>query len=199
MLRSLWDAKWKSQFSGYGEVPRDAAKQQLQLAKDNLDSTTTQLADIKAQLASSQPSPTFNSPPASTATAPPTLPGNLTGPNNVPSGFSPNIPSTKQMDNQMTLLWERLSRLVYTMNQTAADKSRYYLIQVDTGIVPVKRKNELLFMHYHLSCGTTVDVYPRAAAVNIINEKYKDTRVGFAALLQFFSYAPRCFAEQRAS
>jgi hypothetical protein len=91
------------------------------------------------------------------------------------------------MDNQMGLLWERLSRLVYTMNQTAGDGT-YYLIQIDTGILPINRKHQMLLTHYQLSCGEVVDIYPRAAAVNIINEKYKDTRFGLGYLVQFFSF-----------
>jgi len=91
------------------------------------------------------------------------------------------------MDNQMGLLWERLARLVYTMNQTASGGT-YYLIQVNTGVLPIKRKHQMLLTHYHLSCGRVVDIYPRTAAVNIINEKYKDTRFGLGYLVQFFSF-----------
>jgi hypothetical protein len=174
--------------TNHGATAKDvgAAKLQLQLAQDHLTSVTAELSDVKSQIASSQPAPSFTPPPASlpTLTA---LPQNLTGPANVPSGFSPNIPSTKQMDNQMTLLWERLSRLVYTMNQTAEPDSQYYLIQIDTGIVPIKHKHELLSTHYQLTCGNVVDIYPRSSAVNIIDEKYRDNRVGLGALVQFLS------------
>jgi hypothetical protein len=162
-----------------------AAKLQLQLATDNLNAVTAQLSDIKSQL-STVSTPTFAAPTANFATTPPTLPSSLSGPANVPSAFSPNFPATKQMDNQMTLLWERLGRLVYTLNETAAS-GNYYLLQVDTGIVPIKRKHQMLVTHYQLSCGDVVDIYPRLAAVNIIDEKYKETRLGLAGLISFFS------------
>ena len=87
----------------------------------------------------------------------------------------------------MSLLWERLARLVYTMNQTAAS-GNYYLIQMDTGIVPLQRKHQMLVTHYQLSCGQVIDIYPRTAAVNIINEKYKENRIGLAAVISFFSW-----------
>ena len=163
-----------------------AAKLQLQLATDNLNSITTQLSDVKSQL-SSVSTPSFSAPNPTPAATPPTLPSSLSGPANVPSNFSPNFPATKQMDNQMTLLWERLARLVYTLNQTAA-AGDYYLIQIDTGIVPVKRKHKMLVTHYRLSCGDVVDIYPRSAAVNIINEKYRESRLGLAGLFSFLSW-----------
>lgn len=164
----------------------NSAKLQLQLAQDNLNSITTQLMDVKNQLAQTQVTPTFSAPTANLPTSSPTLPSGLTGPT-TPSGFAPNFPATKQLDNQMTILWERLSRLVCTMNQTAPQRSHYYLIQVETGIVPINRKHKILATHYRLSCGTVIDIYPRLSAVNILNEKYKETRFGLGALLQFFS------------
>jgi hypothetical protein len=173
--------------NGASQSDVNAAKQQLQLANDTLASVTAQLADIKTQL-SAVSSPAFSPPSANFLTTPPTLPSSLSGPANVPSTFSPNFPATKQMDNQMSLLWERLSRLVYTMNQTASG-GKYHLIQIDTGIVPIKRKHEMLVTHYQLSCGKVVDIYPRSSAVNIINEKYRDSRFGLAGLAQFFSLA----------
>jgi hypothetical protein len=171
--------------NGATQADISTAKLQLQLGTDNLNSVTSQLADVKGQL-STVATPSFTPPAASLPASIPTLPSSLAGPANVPSSFSPNLPGTKQLDNQMTVLWERLSRLVYTMNQTAS-QGTYYLLQINTGIVPIQRKHQLLSTHFQLSCGRVVDIYPRASNINIINEKYRETRFGLGALLQFFS------------
>jgi len=173
-----------------------AATQQLTVAKDNLNSVTSQLADVQGTLAKSlSVSPTFNTnniipnPPASSPVLPIVTPA--TPP--APDKFSPNFPATKQMDNQITLLWERLARLVETLNQGNSQDENLYLVEFDTNIMPDKRKHQMLNIRYPLTCQTkgvesrVVDMYPRTAAVNILNEKYRETRFGLGALLSFFS------------
>ena len=171
-----------------------AGQQTLALANDNLNSINAQLANVKGLLATSPQTPSFN--PVS-----PSLPGSIQSPPvpiTPPGGnsFSPSFPASKQMDNQVNLLWERLARLVSTLAQT--DDPRYtgiFLVEFHTGVSPGKgkRKHQLLSTQYTLGCsaGTddprVLDLFPRSAAVNITDEKYKDSRLGLSALISFFS------------
>ncbi len=76
------------------------------------------------------------------------------------------------------------------LDQTAT----VYLVSFDTGIFPGKnkRKDQLLVTTYALTCTagigtpTVLDMFPRAAAVNITNVKYRDTSFGIGASLSFF-------------
>jgi hypothetical protein len=179
---------------------KTAAQQALTLATDNLSSITLQLANLKS-LAGSAATPSFNT---STAGLPPALPApsvTINSPGG--SNFTPAFPASKQLDNQITLLWERLARLVSTF--ALADDPVYknvYLVEFHTGIHPGKnkRKHELLSTQYTLSCadrnGTALtptypplvlDLFPRSSAVNITDEKFRDSRFGLSALVSFFS------------
>jgi hypothetical protein len=173
-----------------------AAKQRLQVATDNLNSITAQLTGVQNALGKSlTTSPTFNAVTPSPQTNPPTLPSiPAPAPPSSPSGYSPNFPATKQMDNQITLLWERLARLVETLNQGNNPDENLYLVEFDTNIMPRGRNHQLLNIRYPLAGCTggqqpyVLDMYPRNAAVNVLNEKYKETRFGLGALLSFFSF-----------
>jgi hypothetical protein len=173
-----------------------AAKQRLQLANDNLTSITAQLTGVQNALGKSLTAgPTFNAVTPTPPTNPPALPS---PPSPAlppgPSGFSPNFPATKQMDNQITLLWERLARLVETLNQGNNPDEKLYLVEFDSNIMPHDRKHQLLNIRYPLGGCTgekqpyVLDMYPRNAAVNVLNEKYKETRFGLGALISFFSF-----------
>lgn len=173
-----------------------AAKQRLQVATDNLNSITAQLTGVQNSLGKSLTAgPTFSAPAPSPPTNPPALPSPPSPalPSG-PSGFSPNFPATKQMDNQITLLWERLARLVETLNQGNNPDENLYLVEFDTNIMPHDRNHQLLNIRYPLGGCTgekqpyVLDMYPRNAAVNVLNEKYKETRFGLGALISFFSF-----------
>ncbi len=172
-----------------------AAKQAVTVAQDNLNALTAQVALVKGQ----QVAPAYT-PSASTSSL---VPSQLPTPTSIPSslttaatGSAPSFPATKQIDNQMELLWERLSRLVGTMARpdSLEAKASLYLVEFDTGIFPKprKRKHQLLDTTYTLKCtggsGTpsVLDMFPRAAAVNITNIKYRDTSFGIGALLSWF-------------
>jgi len=171
-----------------------AAKQAVTIAQDNLNSIGAEVALVKAQMAA----PAYTPSPASGS-----LTSQLPTPQQIPSSLTssattaaPSFPATKQMDNQMELLWERLSRVVGTMTRPDSlnANASLYLVEFDTGIFPErgKRKHELLDTTYTLGCAgtserpTVVDMFPRAAAVNITNIKYRDTSFGIGALLSFF-------------
>jgi hypothetical protein len=137
-----------------------------------------------------------------TAGSPANAAGTFAKSPNAPPAFStalatksdPSFPATKQMENQIGLLWERLSRLVGAMtrpdNMGADDL--LYLVKFDTGIFPVNRKKQLLDVTYSVACtgGTpvVVDVFPRIAAVNITNTKYRDTSLGLSSLFSLFTF-----------
>jgi hypothetical protein len=173
-----------------------AAKQRLQVATDNLNSITAQLTGVQNALGKSlTTTPSFNGVAPSQQTTPPTLPSiPAPAPPSGPSGYAPNFPATKQMDNQITLLWERLARLVETLNQGNNPDENLYLVEFDTNIMPHDRNHQLLNIRYPLGGCTgdqqpyVLDMYPRNAAVNVLNEKYKETRFGLGALLSFFSF-----------
>ncbi|HVZ83265.1 MAG TPA: hypothetical protein VG893_06280 [Terracidiphilus sp.] len=103
----------------------------------------------------------------------------------------PSFPATKMMDNQMDLLWSRLARVVGSMSRPDSinPSDRFYLIEFDTGTFPHKdRKGKLLETRYGLTCGQVVDLYPRVAAVNVANTKYRDNADIFGVMLSWFSF-----------
>jgi hypothetical protein len=173
-----------------------AAAAALKTAQDNLTSVTSQLTLVKNQLASSFGSlQSLTAPSTSTQQSPPTLPTQLTT-LTAPPGASgtPSFPSSKQMDNQINLLWERLSRLVSTLAQP--DSMRDYgidLVELSVGLTPLKRKNRLFGVEYEVGCPAAngdpvvLDMFPSASAVNIVDTKYRENRVGLAAFLSWFS------------
>lgn len=173
-----------------GTNPSDLANAQQILT--NANQQVTALGGMIASLKNSIPAPTV--PTASSALASsPTLP--QLGSSQLPSalttavtGGSPSFPATKQMDNQMDMLWERLSRLVGVMAKpdSMPPDDKVFLVKFDTGIYPLDRKKQLLDVTYKLSCGTVIDLFPRAAAINIIEDKYRDTAFGIGAVLNFF-------------
>jgi hypothetical protein len=107
------------------------------------------------------------------------------------SNGSPNLPPTKQMDNYLDLLWERLSRLIGTIAKPdSVTDDDIYLVKFDTGIYPLDRKKQLLDVTYKLdACDAGVlELFPRTAALNITENKYKDSSFFISGLLSFFSF-----------
>jgi hypothetical protein len=186
---------------------RAAATQTLQLANDQVTSINAQITSVKNMLSTNAAAAPTYSPPAPTPVAfstpilNPSLPlGSSSSP------FSPSFPASKQMENQVNLLWERLANLVSTLTQTN-NTANIYLVKFDTGILSdaKKKDHQLLTTQYSLTCNRTskedqtyfsehlqerpqvLDLFPRKAAVNIANEKYRDSRLNLAAFLSFFS------------
>jgi hypothetical protein len=95
------------------------------------------------------------------------------------------------MDNQVGLLWERLARVVGAMVQPDnLSGSHLYLIEFDTGVTSSGHKGKLLNVTYDAYCDAgepprVVDLYPRISAVNITDEKYRESRLGIGAILSW--------------
>jgi hypothetical protein len=163
-------------------------------AQNNLNSLTAQMTALNDQLKAPTWSP--NGASASLANATPTFnPLSVSSLWSSSNSSSPSFPATKQMDNQIQLLWERLSRLMGVMVRpdSAKDTDAIYLVHFNTGIFPSGRKHQLLDIRYKLTCTgsgtgapTVIDIYPRMAAVNITDTKYRDSQVGFGAVLAWF-------------
>ena len=175
-----------------------AAATALKSATDNLTTINSELTLVKSQLTSVGSLQPLTAPNTSVQPTPPTLPSSLTSLTSPPGAAPPAFPSSKQMDNQMNLLWERLSRLVGTLAQPDSMTGyRIDLMEVNIGITPVNRKNQLFGVGYKLSCEgaatssdiapVVIDLFPSASAVNIVDTKYRENRVGLAAVLSWFS------------
>ncbi len=111
----------------------------------------------------------------------------------------PSFPATKQLDNQMDLLWSRISRVVGVMagpDSIPSATTKMFLLKFDTSTFPHKnRKERILETRYNLTCmgnvggiPTVVDVFPSVAAVNVANTKYRDNADIFGVLLSFLSF-----------
>ena len=167
------------------------ATQALQGANANLTAAGNTITNFK-NLAT----PAVPSAPAALASTP-TLPslsssvlpsGVGTAATTSPAGGTPSFPPTKQLDNQINILWDRLARLVGAMSRpdNMSPDDKIYLVRFDTGIYPVERNKQLLDVNYKLSCGGVIDLFPRNAALNIVEDKYKDSAFGFGAVLNWF-------------
>ncbi len=179
------------------EDQKAAAQQAVQIATDNLNAVTAQITNVKTLLSTTAPSVGSFSAPAPSPVGFPTPPVAITIPSaggNPP--FTPSFPASKQMENQVNLLWERLAHLVNTLAQSE-NPNGISLVRFHTGIVSGKkenRKRKLLSTQYALRCTTpgtaaprVLDLFPRNAAVNISNMKYRDSRFTLAGLLSLFS------------
>jgi hypothetical protein len=176
--------------AGANQADISAAQQLLTNANAQVTSLGTMLGNLKNIPSATVPAPA--SPLASTPTLPAVsgsaLPSGLTSNATAVTNGAPSFPATKQMDNQMALLWERLSRLVGVMAKpdSMEQTDDIFLVKFDTGIYPMDRKKQLLDVSYSLSCGQVIDLFPRAAALNITEDKYRDTAFGLGAVLNFF-------------
>jgi len=165
------------------------ATQALQSANANLTAVGTAITNFKNLAAPTVP--TTAAPLATTPTLPAlsasVLPSGLSTAGTSTAG-GPSFPATKQMDNQINILWERLARLVGAMSRpdSMSPDDKIYLVRFDTGIYPVYRRKELLDVSYQLSCGGVIDLFPRNAALNIVEDKYRDSAFGFGAVLSWF-------------
>jgi hypothetical protein len=186
LMRANQDLAVANQSGNTSQI--NAANLEVQNAQALVNGLTAQAAIVKGSGTPWTPSP------ASGNIA--TTPTSFTS--GVPSGIlssgsstgGPSFPATKQMDNQMDLLWSRLARVVGAMTRpdSIGPDSRMYMIEFDTATFPRRsRKGRLLETRYGLSCGQVVDLFPRVAAVNVANTKYRDSAFSFGALLSWFS------------
>jgi len=166
------------------------AQQALDSAKANLDLIGAQLTNVKSAMATSFSAPTYTAP----APTPPSFPTatNLTIQDS--DSFTPTFSPSKQIENQVSLLWERLAQLMNTLAQSD-NPDGISLVKFNTGIVADKemRARLLLTTPYSLKCTDApnltpkvLDLFPRLAAVNVADMKYKDNRLGIGAFLSFF-------------
>ena len=99
----------------------------------------------------------------------------------------------------MNLLWERLARVLGSLSQPDSLAAyKFNLIEINVDLTPFKRKHDLFGVQYLIraeSCNpafpadyaVVVDLFPSASAVNIVDTKYRENRVGLAAVLSWFS------------
>jgi hypothetical protein len=185
------------------DAQKAAAAQAVTIATDNLTAITNQSAAVKTLLGTgAAPTPGFVAPTPQPLNFPtpflaPTIPGTTSS-----TPFQASFPASKQIQNQINLLWERLAQLLSTLTQADDEGRRVSLVEFHTGITAgiSQKKHALLSTQYRIKCNDdsdtgsddyskprVLDLYPRNAAVNIANEKYKDSRIGLGALLSFFS------------
>jgi hypothetical protein len=166
------------------------AQQVLTAANAMVTNLSGQITNLKAPPAATVP--TAPAPLVSAPTSTPSLGSTIqTNGSNAATNGTPSFPATKQMDNQMDMLWERLSRLVGVMSRpdSMPRKDDIFLVQFNTSIDPLERKKELLDTTYELNCDAKViDLFPRVAALNITEDKYRDTSFGLGAVLNFFGF-----------
>jgi hypothetical protein len=178
------------------QAANPTAAQNATVTQDNntINSITAQLTAIKGMQASLPSSPGF----AQTAPNAPTPPTSLAGQSQfqIPASNTPNYPATKKMDNQVNLLWDRLTRLlkVSSLPDNISNWNLYF-VDFNPAVVRTDKSATLLEMRYVLKCsqGSTVmpmvvDLYPKEAAVNIASEKWKDRSFGLSAIFSFFSF-----------
>lgn len=179
-------------------VAEAAATKKIQSLNNTISSLAAQMALVK------NPSTPFSPSPASGTIANPTptftsaIPSSVLSAGTVTGG--PTFPPTKQLDNQVDLLWSRLARVVGTMAQpdSANPDDRLFLIEFNTATFPKQNHEQhLLDTTYDLACSdqtdpesqpTVVDVFPRVAALNITDTRYKDQGFNLGAVTAFFGF-----------
>jgi hypothetical protein len=108
----------------------------------------------------------------------------------------PTLPSSRQLDAQFDTLWDRLTRVATMLSQPDSlnPNDELFLIEFDASVLAAPGKR-LLHTGYTVSCaaatgqtpGNVLDVYPRVAAVNIGQNKYRDSKVSLSFLASLFS------------
>ena len=158
-------------------------------ANSQLTALDTALGSLSAQISTAVVAPTaLQSVTAPTATAP-SLPTSLQT-TTIPGGVTPSFAASKQMDNQVNTLWERLSRLVGTLVLPDNLKDyRLVLAEFKVSLNPAERPKSIFGVRYRVADPTggntcdgarALDLFPSAAAVNIVDNKYKDSSFGLA-------------------
>lgn len=176
-----------------------AATQAVAAAQTTVNGLASEAALIKAPSSPYAPSGAGGNIANPTSAFTSSVPSSVSGAA-IPSN-GPSFPATKQLDNQMDLLWSRLARVVGTMARPDSMQSddRLYLLEFDTATFPNKtRKNRILNTGYSLKCSdsgstideypTIVDMFPRVAAVNVTDTKYRDSSFSLGAVLAFLGF-----------
>ena len=167
----------------------NAANLEVQNAQALVNGLTSETALVKGSGTPWTPSPASGNIAAPTTAFTSGVPSTVLSTGS--SGGTPSFPATKQLDNQMDLLWSRIARVVGAMSRpdSIAANARMYLIEFDTATFPSeKRKGKILETRYSLGCGKVVDLFPRVAAVNVANTKYRDNADIFGVVLSWFSF-----------
>ncbi|MCU1304949.1 MAG: hypothetical protein JWQ87_5233 [Candidatus Sulfotelmatobacter sp.] len=175
---------------------QDIATKKVQAITDNINNLSAQMALVKAPSTPWTPSPATGSIANPTTAFSSAVPATTLSTGTVSGG--PTFPATKQLDNQVDLLWSRLARVVGAMAQpdSAGPDDRLYLIEFSTATFPKQaHQQHLLDTTYDLSCPdntsaspTVVDVFPRVAALNITDTRYKDQAFNLGAVLSFLGF-----------
>jgi hypothetical protein len=161
---------------------------QLVEAQSRAKLLTLELTDVNARIPAALAAPTLTTPTVQNTTG--TIPASLgTGqpfgdvlkalPDDVQKSLSsalksPTYPATKQLDNFITLLQERMAREISVLqDDVMRDASRAaYLLQFDNGLYPSKRgDNYMARVAYELDCPEcqVYSVYPSASSYNVVN------------------------------
>jgi hypothetical protein len=179
----------------------------LNQATANVTSLTNDISTAKGLITASpsvtagsavtptSPTVTGVTPSATTFPTPTTMlmPATVTAPS-MTNG--PTLPSSRQLDAQFDTLWDRLTRVATMLSQPDSlnPNDELFLIEFDASVLAAPGKR-LLHTGYTVSCaaatgqipGTVLDVYPRVAAVNIGESKYRDSKVSLSFLASLFS------------
>jgi len=169
--------------------PSDAftTLQNQQKAADNQVSGLQQeLNTINTQIASASTAPPLT-PPSLTATAAPTPPESANTfsdflsklPNGLQQNLinqlqSPSYPATKQLDNFVTLLYERMAREISVLQDDLVHdpENLAFLVQFDVGIYPSKHAANMEgVVEFTLDCAgcKVYSVYPGQSSYNLAN------------------------------
>ena len=173
---------------------------QLQAATDRAAALNAQLKDINSMISSTGAAPTLTAAPtpAGTSATAPALPNQpalgdlLKGlPDSLQKALgnalqSPSYPATKQLDNFITLLHERLVREISVMQDDLIrdPDTLAYLVQFDVGLYPShKNRNQMAKVAFGLKdCPRckVYSLYPGQSSYNVANYQGASKRRTFA-------------------
>jgi hypothetical protein len=209
-LQSAQQVQGQAQATVSALAPADAANPQnpaviaLNQATANVNNLITDISTAKGLITSPSTSvtagtavtpviPTATGVAPTSQTAPTMLLPTVTAPS-VNNG--PTLPASKQLDAQFDTLWDRLTRVATLLSQpdNLDPNDELFLIEFDASVLAAPGKNRLLHTGYSVSCSdgksqeaTVLDVYPRIAAVNIGENKFRDSKVSLGFLASLFS------------
>ena len=178
--------------------PSDDQKKQLAAAQDRATTLNTQLTQVNQMISSAGSAPALAAPPTPSGTSAQAPPATLSSfadvlkslPDGVQKGItsalqSPNYPATKQLDNFITLLHERLAREISVLqSDLMRDPEQVpFLLQFDVGLYPSdKTKNHMARVEFDLNgCkGCKVySIYPGQSSYNVANYQGASKRRSF--------------------
>ena len=185
-----------------GPLSADQTKE-LEEATNRQTSTQASLTSVNSLISGAGAAPTLTNPPTVTGTtvqqpaSGSTMNSSLSSfadvLNNLPAGVktnlsaalaSPTYPATKQLDNFITLLYERLAREVSVLQDdlTRDPENEAFLLQFDVGLYPSKKASDhVARVEFQLDCpGCKVySLYPGQSAYNLANYSGASKRNSF--------------------